>query len=221
MRHSSILLAGLLAAAAQPSFAAVITSLDGGTAVSMPAANAYGAQAGTLSDGVTWSSSSNSAVLGWTYGYGFALNGSWSGTPMVGLNSETGTMTFTFDRAVSSVLADINWESYTGGATMAIYDTAGALLESAALSTMFTPGSLGFGRDDADIGAFVLANAYIGARTLSFDRPDAVVQTSSRVTPVSAVPEPALWALMIGGFGAVGAVLRHRTLRRRKAAATA
>jgi hypothetical protein len=44
-----------------------------------------------------------------------------------------------------------------------------------------------------------------------------MVVTSMIVTSTGSVPEPAAWTLMIGGFGLVGAALRHR----RNAPATA
>ena len=37
-----------------------------------------------------------------------------------------------------------------------------------------------------------------------------VVNTSVFLVPLAAVPEPASWALMIAGFGLVGAAMRRR-----------
>ncbi|CAM3030956.1 hypothetical protein SPAN111604_00170 [Sphingomonas antarctica] len=51
----------------------------------------------------------------------------------------------------------------------------------------------------------------IGASTVKFDIPNTSMTTPNNALPaVLGVPEPASWALMIGGFGVVGGALRRR-----------
>ncbi|ODU22799.1 MAG: hypothetical protein ABS87_01125 [Sphingomonas sp. SCN 67-18] len=218
MRRSILIAAGLMACAAQPAFAAVVTSLPGGTSVAIPKLNAYGAPATDIGSGISWSSSESSSVLGWSRGYGFSDNGSWSGTPMIGLNTGTGTMTLGFDQAVTGFLAEINWAAqpvtqYSDNdpaAFMSAYNAAGDLLETIQFTGGTAPGYYGFSREDGDIASIVFGNSYVGARNLSLEL--APAPKANSVAFVSApVPEPAAWAMMIAGFGLIGGTLRMRT----------
>src|SRR5664279_135418 len=73
--------------------AAVVTSIPGGTVIPMPAVNYFGGGAIIFgSPTVTWSSTNSTtqggSVFGYTGGYGFGSNGSWTGAlgPMAGVN---------------------------------------------------------------------------------------------------------------------------------------
>src|SRR5579871_3747797 len=88
--RASALAAGLAFAAIVPANAALVTSIPGGSGVSIPAINYFGAGPQTIAPGITWSSTNGGfqggAVYGYTAGYGFSGNGFWSGGlgPMIG-----------------------------------------------------------------------------------------------------------------------------------------
>jgi hypothetical protein len=203
-------LAAIAVSLAAPASAAFVTSLSTPTAVSMPAVNAFGAGPRAFGP-MTWTSDYSSSVFGWTDFYGFGPNGSWSGTPMAGLNrggngQVYSSMTFKFNTPTKGVLAQMNWSlgvSENLSVIAAIYDSANTLLELQFLANngnvnlVTAGGYYGFERANADISKLVLSNGYIGARNFSY--------ISS-----GAVPEPASWALMIGGFGFAGAAMRRR-----------
>lgn len=193
---TALLAAAAVIALAQPAAAAVINTLPGGTAQVMPDLGYAAFTAGPVTFGdITYTSTNSNSVIGWSYGYGFAGNGFWSGNPMAGVNTTNGTMTFTFAAPVSAVLADINWAPGYGEAYMSIFDSADTLLETFSFNSA-TPGYWGFQRGQGDIAKLTLSNGYVGAQNFS--------------TLSAAVPEPATWALMIGGFGLAGLSLRSR-----------
>ena len=201
------LLAGCAFAAlaiAAPAGATVVNALPGAPAIAMPVTQSF--TAGPVTFGpITYSSTSSNSVVGYNAGYGFANNGSWSGgAAMAGLNSAQGAMTFTFATPVAGVLADINWASgYSNNlpVTASIYDASANLLETITFdggnNNLLNPGFWGFSRANKDIASLVLSNGYIGARSFS----------------LAGVPEPATWALMILGMGAVGGAMRRRSAR--------
>jgi hypothetical protein len=202
-------LAAMAALMAAPASAAFVTSLSAPTAVTMPTVEAFGAGPQAFGP-MTWTSDYGSSVFGFTGSYGFS-NGNWSGTPMAGLNrggngQVYSSMTFKFNAPTKGVLAQMNWAlgvSENLSVIAAIYDSADNLLEFAYLANngnvnlVTAGGYYGFERANADIGKLVLSNGYIGARNFSY--------ISS-----GAVPEPANWALIIGGFGLAGAAMRRR-----------
>jgi hypothetical protein len=204
MKTLAIALAGLsLAATAQPAAAAVVNTLPGGVAQVMPDLGWSAFTAGPVTFGdLTYSSTTSWSVLGWSYGYGFSANGFWSGFPMAGVNTDSGTMTFDLAHPVAGILADINWANSGQLVTMAAYDSGNNLLESFVFNADWTnqvnPGYWGFQRGQADIARFTLSNGYVGARDFT--------------TVGGAVPEPAAWALMLMGFGLVGASVRGRRM---------
>jgi len=197
--------------ASGPAAASVVMSIPGGTLQAMPASNQFTAGPVVFGDSVTWTASNSFAVFGWTDGYGFNDNGTWAGVPpMAGVNTNLGSMTFTFASDLSAVGGIIDWAKLGSdyqNSSMSIYNSNGDLLETLILmsnaTNQVTPDSFyGFSRGQADIHSFVLSNGFVGLRNLT-------------TLGSSAVPEPGTWAMMLLGFGAIGMSVR----RRRKVAA--
>ena len=174
--------------------ASVITSLAGGTPLVMPVNNS------TTNEGPddfgfgTWTKTGDNpyGVFGYTSLYGFAGNGSWSGTPMAGLDDLNGTMTFAFSTPVKAILGEVNWGLVPGyseapSVTMAAYDAGGNLLESFTFGTFahddVAPGYYGFSESSAVISKFELSNGVVGIRNISVD-----------FGSPAAAPEPTAWA---------------------------
>lgn len=204
------LLAAVLAtSAATPLGATVITSLPGGESVAMPLVNEFTAGPRVFGN-ITYSADYSYSVFGYNQGYGFGGNGSWSGgAPMAGLNANFGAMRFTFANPVAAVLADINWvpiNSTQAPVVMSIYTTGGQFLETFNFTgpngNLVNPGYYGFQAASDIIGSFVLSNGYIGARDFSIGY--------AGMSGPGGVPEPSAWALLILGFGTVGAALRRK-----------
>lgn len=196
----------LVAAAASvwlsPASAVVVTSLPGGVAVPIPddvQFDFFGPH--TLAPGVTFSATSPT-TFGLSGLYSFVTNGDWIGTPMIGLDSASGSFQIAFADPVGGFLADLNWTVRSRGnnATIAIYNSSNVLLESLTLESggnLVAPGYRGFSRNSADISFVRLSNEFIGVRDITVAGP-------------AIVPEPASWALLIAGFGLVGAAARRR-----------
>jgi PEP-CTERM motif len=196
--------------------AAVVTTLANGTAIPIPTANIL--TSGPETFGPLTFTSNALGKFGWTSSFDFGNNGSWTGTPpFIGLNvSSNGnfnyaTMTFTFDTPTSGILADLNWNAQESGnlqSYLAAYDSDGALIDVLALIrngggvNAVQPGFWGFSRAQADIKYFQLSNGFVALRELSYVAP-----------AISAVPEPTTWAMVIAGFGIVGAGLRRPSRR--------
>ena len=197
---------------AAPAQAAFVTSLIGGTAITMPADNLFTSGPQTFGP-ITFTSDNDDSVFGWTQGYGFGSNGNWfNEAPMAGLNAGLGEIRFTFDTPTAGVLAQLNWslgDSGLNSIIMRIFDENGVELEpyvklaNNGVTNTFAPnGYYGFQRATADIKSFILLNGYVGARNFSYIAP-----------AMAGVPEPASWALMLAGFGLVGTALRRRPSR--------
>lgn len=181
--------------------AAVITSMSGGTSIVMPASNDQGA--GPFSNpGYTYTSTVISSVHGFTLGYGLDANGTWDaglGSPYIGLNADNGSMRMTFDTPVESVLAFVNYartangDYYGGPASIAVYDSSNALIESFVLSFSTSGNNLGFdfgfSEGSAIIKSIEFTNSYIVATNLRVDG-----QT---------VPEPGTLALLGAALAAM------------------
>jgi hypothetical protein len=233
-----LIIAGALAAISQQAAASVvfmqsntpqIMLQDWGVARQMTArSDPFSAGPVGFGSGVTYSASSANSVIGATGAYSFGSNGSWKGTPMAGLNTAQGSMTFDFTTPVSSVMAELNWDpNHSDGQLIyiAIYNSFGDLLETfqladgdAGLDSAF----YGFTRGTADISRMVLSNGYIGARNFytntqanyggGYNGPfNNLVEDGphGEHNLQAAVPEPGTWLLMIVGFGACGAMLRR------------
>jgi hypothetical protein len=209
-----VLLAGACAVAlAGAAQAMVVSSFSGGTALPMPALDAFGPGPQVFGD-VTFTSTNvsnqNGAAFGWTGAYGFIANGAWTGAlgPMAGVNSSydghsvSDSITFTFGTPVDAVGGFVNYAD--GGSTpttLAIFDVNGDLIEQTTL-TFLTDGSDDSGQfvgfiSATPIKSFVLTDNYVGIVNLIVD-----------FAP-GAVPAPA--ALALFGLGLLGlAGLRAR-----------
>ena len=207
--QSSLALAGALLLAAQPATAAVITSLPNGHAHVIEARTSPSVSTPVrFGDGVTYDArmpngNRPSSLFGATGDTSFSNSVLWSGTPIVHFGARPATMSFTFDDPVSAALGEFNWTRLASSTTsFRIYNSEGALLESLSFTAndpAHVAGFYGFQRAANDISRFEIEGYWVGARNLS-----------TFTETVSAVPEPATWAMMIIGFGGAGAVIRPR-----------
>lgn len=145
--------------------------------------------------------------------YGLGSNGSFgadavyigvdSGTGYAQLMSNVGPFSqlgFFFNYAPGFGDAPTLWALDSGGNPFASFDLA-------ALAPISTPGGFnqfefrGIVDDTADIYGLRFGGSYILASGTA---------TGDVVPPDNGVPEPATWAMMILGFGAVGASMRYR-----------
>ena len=217
----SLAAAMLVSSAANATLIAGAGSLAGANPITLPAANYTGAGPQTLGP-ITFTSDVATSQFGWTGGADFGPNGAWAaGDPILALNDAGfSNMTLTFANPVSGFLADLNWKLVGGGFSvlMIAYDVNGDLLThdefpannslhfywqlaNNGSSNVFSPGYFGFTFDSPVIKSVAFSSGFIGARNLSWTGP-----------AVGGVPEPASWAMLIAGFGLVGAMQRRRTL---------
>jgi hypothetical protein len=199
---------------------AAVATTSFSRSIAFSAVNDFGTGPYVVAPGVTWSSTNNGeqdgAVFGYTGGYGFADNGFSYGV-VAGLNDSSDTygvvdsMTFTFADPISAVGAVLNWSPNGKPVTIAAYDAAGDLLDSLTLAAdetnLVAPNAFyGFQDGAADISSFVLSDGYIAAiGGLSVSGGD--FAPTARLN-VSAVPEPASWAVMLMGFAVLGSAVR-------------
>jgi hypothetical protein len=141
--------------------------------------------------------------------YGLQSNGS-TDTNIIGTNSGNATVTLTFDNTVSSFGAFMNYSLISPGVVdgdnpiISAFDVNDNLIGSydlLSLAPIITPGGFndfefrGIDGEGVGIKSFTLAGAYLIARSED---------------TIGAVPEPATWAFMIFGFGAIGGAMRRQ-----------
>jgi len=90
----------------------------------------------------------------------------------------------------------------------AVHDLVDADLETAPASHVYGPGDMVFG----SFSDYRIVDASIGEREYRARAFFAVEKVTAGTVGGGAVPEPGTWALMILGFGTVGAALRRRGL---------
>jgi len=207
-----IALIAAAAIAATPASAALVTSLNGSTAVTMPTLNYFGPGPQALTADIEWTSTNDTrqggSVFGYESGYGFSANGFWSGFPMAGVNSNNNiygvidTMSFTLTSPTKAFGGRINWVGDNVDVTISAYDAMNNLLESHVVANaggnVLTPDRFyAIYRSQGDIARFAMTAGYIAIADIEVG---------------GAVPEPATWAMLIAGFGLVGAASRRRRL---------
>jgi hypothetical protein len=211
--HRSILTAALAIILAAPGLAnAALIQAPVGATVDFAAANYFGSGAVAVAPGISWSSTNTNeqrgSVFGYDKGYGFGENG-FSNDVVVGLNDSSDaygvvdSMTFSFDHPVSSIGAVLNWVPTGAPVTIAAYDASDQLLDSLTLSqggaNLVAPDAFyGFQERSSEISSFVLTDGYVAA----------IGGLDVGAVNISAVPEPASWAMMLVGFGGLGVSLR-------------
>lgn len=207
-----VILASLISAAVftTATSAAPVTSIAGGTAVTLPVENYFGSGPKTVTPNITWSSN-NSSVYGYNGGYGFGGNGYWTNNLiMVGSNSPTDEMTFTFANPVAAFGGFFNFAPGFGSpATISAYDATDTLLDTFVLTFTTNGGNdqgefHGFRESTANISSFKMAGEYIGGANF-------VVGNAAEA---AAVPEPE--SLTLFGLGLLSFVAARRKLVKSK-----
>ena len=145
----------------------------------------------------------------------FVYSGTLSGSNSVPANASTatGAFTVTVDDVANSVSVSLNFANLTGGAASAAHIhccvasnangpvvipfTGFPTATSGTYSNVFTNISV------ATISSIEAGLAYINIH-------DAVFPGGEIRAQIVSVPEPATWAMMIGGFGLMGASMRRR-----------
>ena len=206
-------------AAGQASAQALLTSNAGytGPVLNLTAFNGpYTFTGGpvALSGGITYSSTSADSVIGFG-GYALQQNGFLPTALIVGTNSQTATVTFNFATPVSMFGGDMNYSllfntSLPDGNNPVIsaFDSLSNLIASYDLFTsapISTPGGIdafrfrGIDGGGRQISSFTISGGYA-----------VIAGQVGDVGQVGSVPEPATWAMMLIGFGAVGYSVRRR-----------
>lgn len=173
-----------------------------------------------IGNGVTFSSTvpdlssfgtntSADAAAGYT-AYSFTDNGTTVHTVTVGLEDTVSTVTLRFAVPVESFGAPINYAIQSNAAVgndpvISAYDSLGGLIASYDLETtapIRTPGGV-------DTFAFRGISS-TGALISSFTLSGASIAAQAQLT--ASVPEPATWAILLAGMGAIGLITRRRGL---------
>jgi len=167
--------------------------------IAVPLSSHSGMGPHTLVEGqVTWSSSINFSFSGYYHtetGYGFASNGYWNDINMIGLGSDTGTITIRFDTPVYGVGALINYSTEWAAPSVSVYDSEGHQIAWEVLS-FETAGGLNSGEliyfleSSPIIASMRLTRAYIGLTDLQYQN-----------TLIAETPLPAALPLFGGGLG--------------------
>ncbi|HEX8483901.1 PEPxxWA-CTERM sorting domain-containing protein [Sphingomonas sp.] len=197
---TNLFAAAALMTLAAPAVAAPIVSLPGGSVLTMGAFQKTNGPT-SVAPGVTFTAT-NDGYVGYEGAWGFEKHDTWEGAPLLGLNSASGSFTLNFDTAITGFLAEVNWAgNLYDDASITAFDMAGNELERIALTEhsmdLEEPGFFGFANTAAPIKSIRFSNSYIAIRNLA-------------IVPTAAVPEPATWAMMLLGFGMMGATLRYR-----------
>ena len=151
----------------------------------------------------------------------FIYTGTLSGGASVPANGSTatGTYTVTVDDVLNSVTVNLTFSGLTGGAASAAHihccvapDANGPVVipftgfpsaTSGTYSNTFT------GVSAANIAGIKAGAAYINIHNTTF--PGGEIR--GQIGLAQGVPEPATWAMMIGGFGMMGGALRRRSVK--------
>ena len=197
---TNLFAAAALMTIAAPALAAPIVSLPGGSVVTLGALQQSNGPT-SIAPGIVFTAT-NDGYVGYQDAWGFGTHDEWSGTSMLGLNSALGSFTLTFDKAITGFLAEVNWaDDLYDDSSVTAFDMAGNEIDRINLTEhsmdLEEPGFLGFGNTTAPIKSIRFTNSFIGIRNLA-------------ITSTAAVPEPATWAMMLVGFGMMGAAMRHR-----------
>ena len=209
-----LMIAGALLASAPASAAILLTNGAGyaGPVLDLsafPGFYTFTAGPVSLPGGITYSSTSDSSVLG-TGGYGLNENGNVTTTPIVGTNGTENVVTFTFANPVAAFGAGMSY-AVIGGVPVgnsppliSAFDVNGALIASYDLEALAPIRSNG-GNE------FLLFRGIDGQGTgiKSFTMSGAFIIAAGSFSS-AVVPEPDSWAMLIAGFGLVGATMRRR-----------
>jgi len=125
---------------------------------------------------------------------------------------QVGSFTLNGIDLTAALNASVNAKTFTGDSKYGIYD----LDLSAATFTALATGRLEFALALSGPARNVLGSTRFNAAILDYS---SLTVTSNAVTPPTppvqpSVPEPATWAMMLAGFGMVGAGVRRRPARR-------
>ncbi len=149
----------------------------------------------------------------WTTGYGDLVN--------VHFNDADGDLTFT-----TTFTADANYLVNLHGFDLASFFTAGqtinglTITDLATATVLFSQGRTfvqGVTHNVYDFSANPLTGAQLrivvdltGLGSLSDDIGIDNIRFGQQLAPMPGIPEPATWAMMVGGFGLIGGVMRRR-----------
>lgn len=145
----------------------------------------------------------------------------WSGRRAIGnayYASDARTFGGTTGTAFDSLRFDVGAVNLVAGRRYVAFLTTQDLAQPSNTGASWMPGAGRFGSDAYAGGEFVYANPLGGASAL-FARDwdasagalgDVQFQASFSQGTASGVPEPAAWAMLIGGFGLAGGALRRR-----------
>jgi hypothetical protein len=140
-------------------------------------------------------------------GYGFGDNGLSIRLPIIGSNSESDAISFRFATPVSQFGALMNYavlggQPFGAAPVISAFDAADQLIarfDLSVLAPIDTPNAL---------NAFAF-RGISAAGIARFDVAGSFIALAGGTGMGGAVPEPASWALLIGGFGLVGSALRR------------